>query len=554
KAYDNRGNSVSTSTHTVTVNLGTDPLSDSLFYDFDKNTEYWHYSGDWKPSNDGYDDSHSLQGFALKNGDFTASPGTYLNQGVNYILKFRAKARGSNRVLSVNLHTDIAIGGTEMLTISPVPTTDFLSEYTVNFQVPTDGLYHLVFHESSGKEGYRKVHIDEVKIVGSLNQAPLAKVIYQKENSRKVVEGADFIIQAEGVDEDGRIRNMEFLVNGQKVDEDDRPDYKGIWRNMPVGTHQIQAKAIDRNNQSGISKALEIEVVSDEFSVASYFGTNTNDIIRASAILSDGTVIFGGEMGNLDAKMSPILLDGATVNHRGTIIRLSPDGRELLSITKLGNVVADMSIDANDNLYIAAADSGFYKLDPMASGVLWKKNYGRTIHRVDSGPSGYSAILGSNITGLDEVKLTNSTVRVFDPMGNELSDFSGATTFTVDVCIDETTQTVIHTGYKNYRTLDPAGNNFPVDVPAFTGRGFDGSAKYGGYNWSNDHTDPTRWLNQAENNMADTRGARCEIGQDGKLYIAFECDGGNHILRRTSRAARSRASKRSTRSVPTGTT
>ena len=40
-----------------------------------------------------------------------------------------------------------------------------------------------------------------------------------------------------------------------------------------------------------------------------------------------------------------------------------------------------------------------------------------------------------------------------------------------------------------------------------------------------------RWLNKYDNNMADSRGARCDIGEDGKLYMVFETDGGNHLFR-----------------------
>ena len=128
------------------------------------------------------------------------------------------------------------------------------------------------------------------------------------------------------------------------------------------------------------------------------------------------------------------------------------------------------------------------------------------------------------------LKRLDAAVTLLDPAGAILLTTSGATTFTADVAVDESTETVYSTGYKNFRTLDPGGNRFPVDVPATKATAFDGSARWRAYDWSSDETSP-RWLNAPENNMADTRGTRLEMGGDGLLYTLFEADGGNHCLR-----------------------
>jgi hypothetical protein len=59
---------------------------------------------------------------------------------------------------------------------------------------------------------------------------------------------------------------------------------------------------------------------------------------------------------------------------------------------------------------------------------------------------------------------------------------------------------------------------------------FDGRERWTNYDWSTDR-DSDRFLNRSGNNMADTRAYRASLGRDGKLYVAFESAGGNHMFR-----------------------
>ena len=192
--------------------------------------------------------------------------------------------------------------------------------------------------------------------------------------------------------------------------------------------------------------------------------------------------------------------------------------------------MADLARDDQDRLYVAAGDAGLLRLPADLSRIDYAVAHVDNVHRVAAGPTGHAVILVDNETDYDAVKLLDARVYLYDPSGTELTNVSGATTFTVDVAIDETTQTIYSTGYKNFRTLDPAGNFFPVDVPAIKGSAYDGTQRFNGYNWSNDSSSP-RWLNRPENNMADTRGTRITVGDDGLLYVVYEVDGGNHPLR-----------------------
>ncbi len=71
------------------------------------------------------------------------------------------------------------------------------------------------------------------------------------------------------------------------------------------------------------------------------------------------------------------------------------------------------------------------------------------------------------------------------------------------------------------------------------GHNYDGTVKYVAYDWEADSnmvvsgvTVPNpRYVNRTDNNMADARAYRAEIGQDGKLYILHEVSGGNHMFR-----------------------
>ncbi len=265
-------------------------------------------------------------------------------------------------------------------------------------------------------------------------------------------------------------------------------------------------------------------------STSSYLGDGgSTDKVFGSRIQSDGTIVLAANIGSATpGGKTAVLLNGATSSSSGAIIRLAADGRTVLSVTRVAAQVLDLAIDGSDNIYVAAATGGVLKLNATASILSWARLAGIHIHRVDAGPGGYSvALKPSSITTADENAGTG-TVYVFQANGTEVANFAGHRN-TQDVAIDEASQTVIHIGWRQANAFDGSSTQ-PVQIAYIRGRSYTGTIKWTDYDWS---TDPASadFINKPENNMADTRGYRCSLGADGKLYAAFEAAGGNHIFR-----------------------
>jgi len=239
-----------------------------------------------------------------------------------------------------------------------------------------------------------------------------------------------------------------------------------------------------------------------EIRTVSYLGGPSNaDAVVGAAVQPGGHVVLVANVGEGNA----------------VIVRLDTDGRTVLNQRELTAAVRDLATDGEGNVYLAAGNAGLFRL----SAELGR---GRQIHRgnitrVDAAKDGsVAAIVGGRA----------AKIVILGPDGRVRGTANGSH-YTEDVCIDSESKTVIYTGFRNARTHD-GNKTFPVQIAYLRGVGYDGQAKWSNYGWSTDR-ESDRFLNKPENNMADTRGYRCSIGGDGKLYAAFEAAGGNHMFR-----------------------
>ncbi len=265
-----------------------------------------------------------------------------------------------------------------------------------------------------------------------------------------------------------------------------------------------------------------------DISTASFLGgPGSDDRVAGARILSDGTVVLAANIGSgSPSGGNAARINGAGPTWGGVIIRLSEDGRKVLSVSRVAKQVNDLAVDDADNLYVAAHDAGFLKLNAAADALLFKKDVprGRYAWRVDAGPSGHFVTLEHKTAETRSNKPGSGIIHVYDPAGQELGEFKGYRN-TLDICVDTENEVVVYTGWRQTRA---AGN--PVQISYIRAQGYDGVDKWLAYDWSNDKNSKD-YLNKPENNMADTRGTRCSIGRDGKLYVAFQSAGGNHMFR-----------------------
>lgn len=277
-------------------------------------------------------------------------------------------------------------------------------------------------------------------------------------------------------------------------------------------------------------RLLSVSSNAYDVTAASYLGgTAADDAVRGTVIQSDGTVVLAVNLSDAaPGGLTPTLLNGATAASPGALVRLSSDGVTVLSVTRLADRVLDLSTDASDNLYVAMFDQGFAKLNPAADTVLYVKTTTdlgfANVQRIDAGPTGYVAALGGG--SLDSGSSLGGSIDIYDAAGTLAGEFTTGR-WVNDVTIDEASGTVIYLGYRN---ATDSASGLPVQISYYEGRGYNGTIKYTGYDWSGDASSP-RYINAPTNNMADTRGYRAEVGDDGLLYMAFESAGGNFIFR-----------------------
>lgn len=254
--------------------------------------------------------------------------------------------------------------------------------------------------------------------------------------------------------------------------------------------------------------------------------------VTATAIQSDGAILIGGPFGGSPVVKSAKPLGKGKRSSEGVVLRLTGDGRTILNGVRLGADILQIVVDGRDMVYVAAGEDGLYVLDPGAGRVVRHHDDLGYVIRVSASPGGFYAALVPDNTGRSVSKAGAGRMHVFDPQGRKLSDFRGHR-HTLDLAVHEPSRTVIHTGWRQARSHQPDSNKrLPVQISYLRGVGFDGKEKWTGYDWST-NTSSERFLNASGNNMADSRGYRTTVGQDGKLYVAYEVAGGNHIFRRS---------------------
>ncbi len=87
-------------------------------------------------------------------------------------------------------------------------------------------------------------------------------------------------------------------------------------------------------------------LAADWWSTASYLGGPDGGSVPTAAILSDGTVVLGAVLGGASpGGVASTQLNGASEASAGAVVRLSPDGKSVLSVTRVGDAVRELAVD-----------------------------------------------------------------------------------------------------------------------------------------------------------------------------------------------------------------
>ncbi len=551
KAKDNKNNEASSDTSSIQINFNDGLLKPYVQWDFNTDNtfgaglDYWQFyprSGsntEYRPNNF-FRGSQALENNSVSGGDnFAASPSFFAKAGEVYNLSFLARSYGVNRTYRFLVSKNPSLVDTVLIDTALVKFVNAPAEYDYErnktFSVATDGVYHIIiFTAATGATPNIKVRFDQIRVRGNfLKAGPVAKMI-SPDRALTYAVNASMTLQADVKSVDDAIAKVEYYANNVKVAESSTAPFAAVWQNAPLGVQEIMAKSFTVNNVYGISSKLILTGVANQFSASSFMGSLDNDEVRGAVIKENNEIVLAGNFGILNfPSAQKYYLNGATDASPGTLITLSSDGKQIISITRLTNKIADLAKDRNDNLYIAAVADGIFKVNAKTNNLLWQKSFtnGKYVQRLDAGSTGHVAVMLTTESNIDDGTLTGGVFYHLDKDGNLIANLNGVGQYAADVCIDETTETIVLVGFKNFNTLDqPGGSVQPVYVPIMRGLNFDGSQRWVAYDWSNDEPSP-RWLNKPANNMADLRFNRCSIGKDGKLYVVGQVYGGNHCMR-----------------------
>ncbi|MCC5842266.1 MAG: immunoglobulin domain-containing protein [Opitutales bacterium] len=309
-------------------------------------------------------------------------------------------------------------------------------------------------------------------------------------------------------------------------------------------------------------------------SASSYLGDLSDDNeVMGVRVLADGTLAVAALIGEAQPKnrgaaepVTPILLNGATEQTPGVVLRLTQDGREILSVTRVANNIRDLEIDADDNLYLAAGLDGLLVLNAAADMILAQRQAGQFVKRVTTSPTRVATLVPDSIANA-HIQPGPGDITLYTRSDLVAQWTARGLRHTLDIAIDDDSQTVAHIGWRQATAWQQDSNGvLPVQISYLRGLDFNGAEKWLNYDWSTNpdidgnpmEFDPVtglvlitnpRFLNSTGqptgevdalgrplysflNNMADTRGYRLIRGEDGYFYGGFECAGGNHIFRR----------------------
>ncbi len=238
-----------------------------------------------------------------------------------------------------------------------------------------------------------------------------------------------------------------------------------------------------------------------EVSTATYLGDSGDDQANAVDVAPDNTLVLGGTMPGFtpDGITPTDLLGGGD----GVVIRFNSTGREILSLTRIGNQINDLEINGS-GLIVVCGDFGVATLNSDAANSLWHQDPG-AVNRCAIDDNGTVAAIRD--AGPD-------TAHVYDSGGNSLGTWDSGSSgrHYYDVAIDAANGGQVFLSGYDQKASD-------LQVAFLNAWSYAGVKQWDSYDFSASDT-------KNANKGADTRGERIVVGNDGLLYFAGSINGG----------------------------
>ena len=229
-------------------------------------------------------------------------------------------------------------------------------------------------------------------------------------------------------------------------------------------------------------------------------GPGVDDVV-AVAITPAANVVVAGRLQDIALGGRRIdLLDGPA-----SVLILSPDGRPILSHTRVGNQLTDMAVSSGSGRIAIAGDLGVAVLSGDASEFIWRDNLPMKASRVAIGSDDSVALLDGK------------RVSLYDPEGRRLGRVDLDHAVVTDIEVDSENRLIFVTGFNNVRDV----NSLAVQSAFVEAWDFNMNRVWKNWGYAGA---------ELGNRTADTHGLRLTIGLDGELYFLGEAAGGDSLF------------------------
>jgi hypothetical protein len=161
--------------------------------------------------------------------------------------------------------------------------SDTTSPYTINWSNVTTGIH---FINAKAVDNLNDTALSaNIKIRVNANSAPSITITNPLDASQFVAP-ATILLKAVAFDKDGIIKKVEFYNGTTLLETDSLSPYEINWKNVPIGTYNITAKATDELNAVTLSNEIEITVKANAFPTVNIVEPFDGETFIAPAIIT----------------------------------------------------------------------------------------------------------------------------------------------------------------------------------------------------------------------------------------------------------------------------